>query len=399
MQLTEDLRKLVDFATEQLKGSALRRFMAQVVRELGRGGQRRAQEQFGWSRDTIRKGEHELSTGVECIDGRCGSRASVDDRLPNLKADINELVECWSQTDPRFRTPQRYSKLTVSQVAKRLVHDKGYDDRQLPSNETIRKLMHALGFRLRKVRKARPKKKLPETDAIFHRLHAVNAEAHQCLNVLRVCTDAKATVKIGQLCRGGMSWVLIKSLDHDFKPDAVVTPIDVLLPEHDELYLYFVPGSATADAHADVLSHFWNANRHRFPGVDTLLLNQDNGPELHSRRTQFMARLVEMADTTQTTVRLAYYPPYHSKYNPAERPWAVLENEWNGDLLDTVDAAIGHARSMTWKGRHPTVVDWLSKTYEKGKKLGKEAMQAIEDRLERLPGLQKWFVDIAPLPA
>mgnify|MGYP001030090831 CR=1 FL=1 len=24
-----------------------------------------------------------------------------------------------------------------------------------------------------------------------------------------------------------------------------------------------------------------------------------------------------------------------------ERPWAVLENEWNGDLLDTIDAAVG----------------------------------------------------------
>ena len=226
----------------------------------------------------------------------------------------------------------------------------------------------------------------------------MNAEADQRPNILRICSDAKATVKIGELCRGGMSWVLIQSLDHDFKPDAVLTPIDILLPEHDELHLYFVLGGATADAHADVLEHFWNANRHRFPGVDTLLLNQDNGPEVHSRRTQFMARLVEMADTSNTTLRLAYYPPYHSKYNPAERPWAVLENEWNGDLLDTIEAAVGHARSMTWNGEHPTVIEWLDKTYEKGKKLGKDAMQAIEDRLDRLPGLAKWFVDIAPAP-
>jgi len=227
----------------------------------------------------------------------------------------------------------------------------------------------------------------------------VNGEADGCPNVLRICTDAKATVKIGELCRGGMSWVLIKSLDHDFKPDAILTPIDILLPEHDELHLYFVLGTATADAYVDVLTHFWHANAHRFPDVDTFVLNQDNGPEVHSRRTQFMARIVEFADISDMTIRLAYYPPYHSKYNPAERPWAVLENEWNGDLLDTIDAAVGHARSMTWKGEHPTVIEWFDKTYEKGKKLGKRAMMELEDRLDRLPGLPKWFVDIAPAPA
>lgn len=210
--------------------------------------------------------------------------------------------------------------------------------------------------------------------------------------------DAKATVKIGELCRGGRSWVLIKSLDHDFKPDAILTPIDIVLPEHDEVHLYFVLGPATADTYVDVLSHFWTNNAHRFAGVDTLVLNQDNGPEVHSRRTWFMARMVQFADTADLTVRLAYYPPYHSKYSPAERPWAILENEWNGDLLDTVDAAIGHARSMTWKGEHPTVVEWFHKQYEKGKTLSKGAMQEIEDRLERLPGLAKWFVDIAPAP-
>jgi hypothetical protein len=192
---------------------------------------------------------------------------------------------------------------------------------------------------------------------------------------------------------------LIQSLDHDFKPDAILTPIDILLPEHDELYLYFVLGTATADTYADVLDHFWKTHGHRFPGVDTLLINQDNGPEVHSRRTVFMERITQFADNTNLNIKLAYYPPYHSKYNPAERPWAVLENEWNGDLLDTTEAALGHAQSMTWKGEHPTVVKWFDKAYETGRKLAKAAMKAIEDRIERLPGLSKWFVDIKPIPA
>jgi hypothetical protein len=256
--------------------------------------------------------------------------------------------------------------------------------------------MLRLGYKLQRVRKAKPKKKIPQTDAIFGQLHKMHAQAAQLPQPLRICTDAKATVKIGELCRGGSSWVLIKALDHDFEPDTILTPIDILLPEHDELHLYFVQDVATADTYVDVLSHFWQTNSDRFPEVDTLLINQDNGPEVHSRRTQFMARMVDFVDNSGLNVDLAYYPPYHSKYNPAERPWARLEKWWNGSLLDTVEAAIGFATSMRWKGEHPTVVPWLHKTYDKGVKLTKHAMQAVEDRLERLPGLEKWFVRITP---
>jgi len=158
MELTESVREVVEFAMQELKGAARRRFMAEIVLKLGSGGQRKAAREFGWGRNTIRKGGHELRTGIECVDGRCGTRAGVDERLPNLRADIKDIVECWSQTDPRFRTTERYSKLAVPQVAKRLVRDKGYGERELPSNETIRRLMHELGFRPRKVRKANPKK-------------------------------------------------------------------------------------------------------------------------------------------------------------------------------------------------------------------------------------------------
>jgi hypothetical protein len=94
---------------------------------------------------------------------------------------------------------------------------------------------------------------------------------------------------------------------------------------------------------------------------------------------------------------LAYYPPYHSKYNPIERVWGVLERHWNGSLLDTIDTVLKFAQTMTWKGIHP-VVEWVKKTYQKGVKLTRKEMDALEKRFERLPGLDKWFVKIAPVP-
>lgn len=123
------------------------------------------------------------------------------------------------------------------------------------------------------------------------------------------------------------------------------------------------------------------------------MLNADNGPENNGSRTQWLKRLVEFSAQHAVTVKLAYYPPYHSKYNPVERVFGVLENYWNGDPLVTVAKALGMAEGMTYKGVHP-IVTLVEKTYAKGVRLTKKAMVPYESCLERLSGLRKWFVTI-----
>ena len=108
-----------------------------------------------------------------------------------------------------------------------------------------------------------------------------------------------------------------------------------------------------------------------------------------------MQRMVEFVQHYGISVRLAYYPPYHSKYNPVERCWGILENHWNGALLDSIDAVIQFATTMTWNGTAP-VVELVTTAYQTGVKLTKDAMKLVETQISRLPGLDKWFVDIVP---
>jgi transposase len=226
-----------------------------------------------------------------------------------------------------------------------------------------------------------------------------NEEADADEQVLRLSIDAKATVKVGPFARGGKSRVPTKAADHDFQPAATVTPVGILLPASDELFLYGVTSKGTSDCLVDRLVDWWESVKGRFPEIKTLVINLDNGPESHSRRTQFMQRLVEFVQHYHLTIRLAYYPPYHSKYNPIERCWGILEQHWNGALLDSVDAVIQYASTMAWKGKHP-VVELVTTTYQTGVKLTEKAMQALETQLQRLPHLDKWFVDIVyPSPA
>lgn len=221
-------------------------------------------------------------------------------------------------------------------------------------------------------------------------------EAQQDKTILRLSGDAKATVKIGDFSREGKSRTIVKAADHDFNPDEKVTPYGILLPDHNRVYIYLTTSRVTSDFIADCFADCWQQIKEDFPEVQTLMIHQDNGPENHSRRTQFMARMVQWSDQSQLTIRLAYYPPYHSKYNPIERVWGVLEQHWNGALLNHLDVVLGFSKTMKWKGRSP-LVKMVSKVYETGKKLTKKAMDLLEQRFEREEGVAKWFVTIRPL--
>ncbi len=137
----------------------------------------------------------------------------------------------------------------------------------------------------------------------------MNAAADASPTTLRLSLDAKATVKVGPFSRGGTNRVPTAAADHDFDPLTAVTPVGLLVPQTHELFLYLVTGPVTSDCLVDVVTAWWAAARRRWPQIERLVLNLDNGPENHSGRTQFMKRLVEFAAGSGLTVELAYYPP------------------------------------------------------------------------------------------
>ena len=371
--------------------------MGKVVDLLGWGGQSFAEQVLGWNRCTIRKGQAELQNGHAIKDRfEQRGRRRIEERLPNLLDDIRSIIEPSGQTDPTFRSTRIYSPLSAEEVRLRLITQCGYKDAELPCTRTLRSKLNDLGYRLRKVRKCRPLKKIPVTDAIFEAVHQVNQAADQDEGVLRISLDTKATVKVGLFSRGGYSRQGENACDHDFQPETTLTPFGILLPQTGDNHLWFSQSKVTADFMVDRLEEMVPRWKQRF-GLRTLVINADNGPESNGRRTQWLKRLVELSDTHQLTIQLAYYPPYHSKYNPVERVWGVLENHWRGEIIDSVDKALGLARSMTYRQLKPTVRK-VTKAYQKGISVAKSAMQNIEARLERTEGLEHWFIKIVPQP-
>ena len=154
MELTDAVKGLLQDAAKQLKGSARRVFMARTVKELGPGGQRRAERELGWNRATIRKGTRELESGFAIVDA-CAlrGRKRAEERLPHLLADLTAIVDGQSQADPRFRTSRLYTRLTAAEVRRQLIAQRGYTDAELPTVQTLGAKLNELGYRLRKVAK------------------------------------------------------------------------------------------------------------------------------------------------------------------------------------------------------------------------------------------------------
>ena len=229
-------------------------------------------------------------------------------------------------------------------------------------------------------------------------MNAINQAADAADDVLRLSMDAKATVKVGPFARGGKSRALVAAVDHDFHPAATRTPVGIFLPTLDELLVSGVTSKVTRDCRVDRLTQWWEAVRERFAPITPLVLNVENGPENHRRRTQCMQRLVECGHQYHVLVRLASSPPYHSKYNPIERCWGILANHWHGALLDSIDPALQCAATMPWQGT-PPLVALVTTTSQTGVTWTKEAMEAVEAKSKRLPHLGKWLVDIVPAPS
>ena len=204
-------------------------------------------------------------------------------------------------------------------------------------------------------------------------------------------------MKIGEFSRGGVARGLeaVRAMDHDMHPDALLAPAGILEVDNHQLNLVFGTSRDTSDFVADCLELWWANPKAAHPGVRRLLIDLDNGPEIASNRTQFMKRLVEFSDRSGLTLELAYYPPYHSKYNRIERCWGILENHWSGALLNSVATAVNWAKTMTWRGVCP-IVHVLDRVYQTGMRIVKSLFRPIVARLERSPLLPKWSLVIQP---
>ena len=77
---------LIRLGARRLTGYQRRLFQAEVATELCGGCARRAERRFGWGRETVEKGLHELRHGIRCLeDFAARGRRRSEDRIPGSR--------------------------------------------------------------------------------------------------------------------------------------------------------------------------------------------------------------------------------------------------------------------------------------------------------------------------
>jgi Rhodopirellula transposase DDE domain len=209
--------------------------------------------------------------------------------------------------------------------------------------------------------------------------------------------DCKAVVNIGDYARGGKTRGNSVASDHDMGCEEKYIPCGILDEDTGALHISFGSSYKTSDFIVDTVEQWWaTLTPSAQQETQKIQIKVDNGPERSGVRTQFLNRMVAFASRIGKPIHLIYYPPYHSKYNPIERCWGILEQHWNGAKLRTVETMLSWAKSMTWKGLYPIVL-LNQKVYEKKISLTKIEMRSVEKRLDRHPLLPKWDILIRPV--
>jgi hypothetical protein len=201
--VSEPFDDLIRSAAYRLKGYERRSFMAEVATRLCDGSGRKAERRFGWGRNTVDTGLHEITNRIRCIENFAAkARKRSEDKDPKLAADIRAIVEPHTQADPELKTTRRYTNLSAAEVRQALL-DKGHAEDTLPAVRTLRDILNRMNYRLKRIRKGKPLKKTPQTNAIFANVKAVRQEVRDDPETLEISIDTKAKVAVGDYCRGG----------------------------------------------------------------------------------------------------------------------------------------------------------------------------------------------------
>lgn len=195
---------LIRSAAQRLKGHQRRLFQAEVASALCEGSPRLAERRFGWGRQCVEKGLHETTSGLRCVENFAAKGGvPCEVKNPQLAADIRAVVEPHTQADPELKSARIYTNLSAREVLEALRSQKGYSEDRLPKERTMRDILNRLGYRLKRLQKAKPLKKTQDADAIFDNVRAVRQESSTDPTALEISIDTKAKVHQGDYCRGG----------------------------------------------------------------------------------------------------------------------------------------------------------------------------------------------------
>ena len=335
---------------------------------FGYGGDALVSSATGLARETIRNGRRELARGVDATARlrRAGAgRPGIDAAQPGLTAALESLVDPVTRGDPS--SPLRWTCKSRAKLTAALVRE-GWQ----VSSTTVGRLLNALGYRLRSVRKSREGTSHPDCNAQFEHINATAATFLRTRQPV-ISVDTKKKELVGDFANGGRErqppGLPEVARVHDFPGDAIgkAIPYGVYDMARNEAWVSVGRDHDTPAFAVAAIRQWWTMmGRRAYPEATALFITADAGGSNGYRSRVWKAQLQHLADDLRLGIHVSHFPPGTSKWNKIEhRLFCHITKNWRGRPLrtfETIVELIGHTTTATGlrvkakldKRRYPT---------------------------------------------
>jgi hypothetical protein len=311
-----------------------------------------------------------------------------------IKQDLERLVDPVTRGDPE--SPLRWTTKSKAKLAEEL-RDQGHQI----SATTVGKLLHEMDYSLQAVRKEKEGDQHPDRNAQFEHINR-QVQAFQKRGQPVVSVDTKKKELVGAFKNGGREWQTKGEPElvnvYDFRTPEVgkAIPYGVFDPARNEGWVSVGVDHDTADFAVNTLRTWWNRmGKRAYDGATELLVTADGGGSNASRSHRWKAELQDFADKTGLAVTVCHFPPGTSKWNKIEhRLFSQITQNWRGRPLVSHEAVVNLIANTTTKTGLRVRAKLDRRTYELGKKVPKDVMNAL--RIQRDDFHGEWNYTLLP---
>lgn len=369
---------------------------------LGRGGISAVAEATGMSRNTIRKGIHEIQTEMprlaEEIEYRVrqpgGGRPRLSDQDESLKQDLEKLLEPVTRGDPMHAL--RWTCKSTRKLAEEL-QQQGHD----VSHMTVDRLLREMEYSLQGNRKTKEGQQHPDRDSQFQFI-AKQVRRFQRRGQPVISVDTKKKELVGDFKRSGREWRKKgdpeKVRVHDFRDKdlGVAIPYGVYDLTRNEGWVSVGIDHDTSEFAIQAIGNWWRRMGQRvYPAASELLITADGGGSNGHRTRLWKVCVQRLADRTGLQISVSHFPPGTSKWNKIEhRMFCHITENWRGQPLVSRAVVVNLiANTSTRQGLQiHTQLDQA--TYPTGIKVSDAEMAAINLKKNKFHG--DWNYTISP---
>ena len=365
-----------------------------LVADLGKRAINGVSNALHISREKVKSCYDKFKNGIQ-IKLEFRGRKAITTKYPNIKKDIEKVIEKYKNVDSHFKSDLLYISINPTCIIDELVLNYDYPQKFACYN-TIVNLLHEMGYKYHKIPKSKVIDKVPETDAIFENVNdCLESLDNNNDEVAAISIDDKATKKIGKFSDNGMTWINTEALDHDTIFKYAIKPFGILDLKTNDVFVTCTPYSSTAEFKVDCIEKYI-LEKNKKCKLKKIVIFLDNGPENSSRRRLWLKQLKNLSIKYNLIIQLVYYPPYCSKYNKIERVWARIQIEWRRITMDSLEILLDSLNKITWINKN--IKCFLSmKKYEKGIKISDYELETkINPHIIREEELEKWSLIITP---